>query len=43
MHTDLSGNIGEDTASSIMVPFGYIAELYADYNFTGSHQEVKGT
>jgi len=25
-----------------MVPFGYVAELYADYNFTGSHQKVVG-
>ena len=25
-----------------MVPFGYVAELYADYNFTGSQQNVVG-
>ena len=43
MHTDLDDrDIGQDRASSIMVPFGYVAELYADYNFTGSHQKVVG-
>lgn len=43
MHTDLDDrDIGQDQASSIMVPFGYVAELYADYNFTGSQQNVVG-
>lgn len=37
LHTDLDARgIGQDRASSIMVPFGYVAELYADFNFTGN-------
>ena len=43
LHTHLDDrDIGQDRASSIMVPFGYVAELYADYNFTGSKQKVVG-